>query len=368
MKTITNSFNSIEQNLWSVIESHEAIRLHCNEMPFDIPQNLKQEIANKMANLAWNQYPDFQQKELISLLADSVNLKSENLLLGNGSSQLIQQIVGCVSKFISEIIIESPTFTLYHQICNNERMNIREWQLNEDSTFELSTFPITTEPALIIITSPNNPTGAVLANKDLRNLLTEHKNCIFLIDEAYGEFRDESATVLINEFSNLLVLKTFSKGLGLPSARFGYALGNKILIDLLRKNTIPFTINVFTELLVRETLTNPELKRVIKTNQERIKNLRDFTHFLLDEISENGSFKVLPSNSNFLLLRFQDAELLEQIKQILASRNIVVSYPLPNGLRLTIGNEVEMNKVVRIIKQQVFAFEAKINSFVEEVI
>jgi len=292
-------------------------------------------------------------------LANSVNLKSENILLGNGSSQLIQQIVNAASKFVSEAVIESPTFMLYHQICQNERLSFREWQLNDNGTFDLNSFPTISEPALVIITSPNNPTGASISNANLKNLLDLHPNCIFVVDEAYGEFANESAVELVNNYKNLLVLRTFSKGFGLPSIRFGFVVGNKDLIDMVRKHTIPFTINIFTELVVRESLTNPALMKIIKTNQDRIKNLRDFTHFLLTEISDETCFSVLPSASNFLLLRFYNSELLEQIKQILASRNILVSYPIANCLRLTIGNEVEMSKIVRVIKQNIEAFQSK---------
>lgn len=368
---IENQFSEsakIEQNLWSIIEQPSSIiKLNCNESPFDIPQALKQEITNKMVELSWNRYPDFQQTELTTLLANSVNLKSENILLGNGSSQLIQQIVNAASKFVSEAVIESPTFMLYHQICQNERLSFREWQLNDNGAFDLSSFPTIAEPALVIITSPNNPTGATLSNTDLKNLLNLHPNCIFVIDEAYGEFANESAAELVSEYANLLVLHTFSKGFGLPSARFGYMIGNKELVDLIRKHTIPFTINIFTELLVRESLTNPILMKIIKTNQERIKNLRDFTHYLLSEIADKTRFSVLPSASNFLLLRFYQPELLEQIKQLLAARNILVSYPLSNCLRLTIGTEVEMSKIVRLIKQNVEAFQSKQAEVIEQI-
>lgn len=340
----------IEQTLWSEIESNEAMRLHCNETPFDIPQNLKQQLVNKMTDLAWNRYPEFHQTQLNALIAKEAGLMSENILLGNGSSQLIQQIVNCCSKFLSEAIIENPTFTFYHQVCQNERMPYKEWSINKDDCFDLSDFPTLSEPSLVILTSPNNPTGAILPLSTLKTLLKQHANCIFVVDEAYGEFGGESALSLVNEYPNLLVLKTLSKGYGLPSIRFGYVAGSASLIQLLKKYTVPFTINVFTELVVSEFLTNPLLINALKVNQARIKNLRDFVYYLLDEMADETSFKVLPSAANFLMLRFHNVELFEQIKNVFNARNILVSYPIPQCIRLTIGTEVEMNKVVRIIK------------------
>jgi len=362
----------IEQSLWSEIEPNNVIRLHCNETPFDIPQEIKLKIATKMADLAWNQYPDFHQTKLSSLIAEKANLSAENILLGNGSSQLIQQVVGCFSKFLSEAIIESPTFTFYHQVCQNEKMPYREWNLKDGANFDLDNFPQIIEPALVILTSPNNPTGTILPNTTLETLLKQHSNCIFVIDEAYGEFGGESALPLVCQYSNLLVLKTMSKGYGLPSIRFGYVTGSVTLIQYLKKHIVPFTINVFTELVVAEFLTNPVLINTLKANQTRIKNLRDFVYFLLDEVAEETLFKVLPSAANFLLLRFEEPKLLEKIKTIFQSRNILVAFPIPQCMRISVGTEVEMNKVVRIIKNAIRehkmdTLEAQITPFEGEI-
>ena len=343
-------YTQIEQILQTAMESNEVIRLHCNETAFDIPQNLKQQLINKMIDVAWNRYPDFHQTQLHTLIANEAGLSSENIVLGNGSSQLIQQIINCCSKFLSEAIIENPTFTLYHQICQNERMPYRQWNISEGDFFDLSNFPQVSEPSLIILTSPNNPTGLSLPLTTLQTLLRQHPNCIFIIDEAYGEFGGESALSLVNEFPNLLVLKTFSKGYGLPGVRFGYAAGSASLINLIKKYTIPFTINIFTELVVTEFLTNPLYIKAVKANQARVRNLRDFVAYLLNEMSDETSFKVLPSASNFLLLHFHDAALLAQIRSALNARNIIACYPIAQCLRLTIGTEVEMNTVVRLIK------------------
>lgn len=351
----------IEQNLWAEIEPNKAMRLHCNETPFDIPQNLKQQLINKMTDLSWNHYPDFHQTHLHTLVAQEAGVSSENILLGNGSSQLIQQIVSCFSKFLSEAIIETPTFTFYHQVCQNERVPYKEWAIGEEGVFELDTFPQVSEPSLVILTSPNNPTGAILSLTTLQTLLSRYSNCIFIVDEAYGEFGGESALQLVNQSPNLLVLKTLSKGYGLPSVRFGYVAGSAALIQLLKKYVLPFTINIFTELVVSEFLTNPLLINTVKVHQARIKNLRDFVYYLLNEIAVDKSFKVMPSAANFLMLRFYNVELLEQIKEVFKSRNIIVSYPIPQCIRLTIGTEIEMTKVVRLIKQTVNQYKSEPN-------
>ncbi len=345
------SYASIEQTLRADVYSNDPIRLHCNETPFDLPEDLKQQLVTKMADMAWNRYPDFHNTELTTLIANQAGVQPENVVLGNGSSQLIQQIVNCCSKFLSVAVIENPTFTFYHQVCQNERMPYQEWILGEDGSYDLSTFPHVSEPALIILTSPNNPTGATLPLNLLETLLEQNPASIFVVDEAYGEFGGVSAVELVKKYANLLVLKTLSKGLGLPSIRFGYAVGSVAIVRVLKKYTVPFTVNIFTELVVREALTNPTFISALRVNQERIKNLRDFVYHLLSDIASDDYFTVQPSYANFLLLRFHHVELLEEIKEELRIRNILVSYPIAHSLRLTIGTETQMRQVLRIIKQ-----------------
>jgi len=336
------------------VETPETVtRLHCNEAPFDLPVALKQQLTAKMASLAWNQYPDFNNSKLKALIAQHANVTAQNILLGNGSSQLIQQIVSCFSKVFSVAILESPTFTFYHQVCQNERMSYKEWALSPTKGFDLETFPQVTEPALVVLTSPNNPTGATLSLETLQTLLETHANCVFVIDEAYADFGGESALSLVTRYTNLLVLRTFSKGYGLPSVRFGYVSGDTALIQLVQKFTIPFTVNCFTEFIVREALTNPEFRNFQKCNIQRINHLRDFVYQLLNEVSDNHLFSIHPSAANFLLLRFNDEYLYNNLKIALQANRILVCYPLPNCLRLTIGTEVEMHRVVRLIKKTI---------------
>lgn len=349
-REIRKSFAFTPQAI-SVEMPENVARLHCNETPFDLPEALKQQLTAKMASLAWNQYPDFHNTALKAHIAQQANVSSENILLGNGSSQLIQQIVSCFSKVFSVAILESPTFTFYHQVCQNERMSYKEWILSPNTGFDLASFPQVTEPALVVLTSPNNPTGATLPLVHLQTLLEKHPECVFVIDEAYGDFGGETALSLVQRYANLLVLRTFSKGYGLPSVRFGYAAGSAALIQLVKKYTIPFTVNCFTEVIVSESLTNAEFIKFQQANIQRINNLRDFVYQLLNEVAAPHTFSVQPSSANFLLLRFHDEDLYNNLKLALQANRILVGYPLQNCLRLTIGTEVEMHRVVRLLKK-----------------
>ena len=150
---------------------------------------------------------------------------------------------------------------------------------------------------------------------------------------------------------NLLVIKTLSKGWGLPSVRFGYVLGDEKLLAPLKKTLVPFTVNIFTEMIVREFLTNPAIIQALKVNRERIINLRNDVYQWLNEMSSADQFRVFPSEANFLLLRFSDTALLTAVKEALSSQHILVGYPMPGALRLSIGTEAEMHRVLQVFKQ-----------------
>lgn len=187
---ISYGYAAIEANLPADGQAHGVMRLHCNETPFDLPLELKQQIVAKMTEQAWNRYPDFYNTELTALLADHVGVRPENVVLGNGSSQLIQQIFHACATFLSVAVIEHPTFTFYHQACQNARMNALEWALTPNGTYDLDTFPAIQEPALVVLTSPNNPMGTTLPKEVLETLLDRYPQCIFVVDEAYGEFAE----------------------------------------------------------------------------------------------------------------------------------------------------------------------------------
>jgi histidinol-phosphate aminotransferase len=333
--------------------SIHPLRLDRNEMPFDIPRDLKEQLMAKLIDIPLNRYPDFYNSELTQLIAKSIGVEAENIVLGNGSSQLIQQLVGCLAKVFSKAIIEKPTFSFYHHVLANERMPYQEWELTEDGVFELAQFPPVNEPTLVMLSSPNNPTGALLPHETLRQLLETYPNSVFIIDEAYAEFGGPSAVALINEYANLMVLKTFSKAYGLPGLRLGYVVGGASLIQLVKKHTVPFTINIYTEAAVKELLTNPAFEQAVRISRERVKNLREFVCYLLDDLSTPNSFAVYPTGTNFLLMRFDDASLYEAVRDMFAKRKILVSYPMDKTIRLTIGTEPEMLEVVRLMKHAV---------------
>ncbi|GAA4464705.1 histidinol-phosphate transaminase [Nibrella saemangeumensis] len=353
IELLPTDLTAVETSLWHELGTSQSIRLDLNEMPFDLPQELKQHIANKLISLNWNRYPDFYNWELTSLIAASAGVTTDSVILGNGSSALIQQLVSCFSKVYGQAVLEKPTFGFYHQVCAQERLPYQEWVLAEDGTYEIENFPRLAEPTLVMLTSPNNPMGTLLPLKDLRLLLAAYPDSVFVLDEAYSEFSNQSALSLVHEFANLMVLKTFSKGYGLPGLRLGYLVGSPSLVRLLKANTVPFTINIFTELVVKELLANPAFAQAVRINRERVKGLRDFSLYLLQELAGEDRFIVQPSGTNFLMLRFRNSELHQSLKDLFAQRGIRVSYPMPLTMRITIGTEPQMHQLVRLIKHVV---------------
>ncbi|MFN8355573.1 MAG: histidinol-phosphate transaminase [Spirosomataceae bacterium] len=324
-------------------------RLHFNEMPFDLPIHLKERVLNRMLNMPWNQYPD--NSNLTSLLADYYKVTPENILLSNGSSVLIQLIIRCFSKVFSHAIMESPAFGLYEQCCQQEQLPYQTWQLTHDFKYNLSTFPKHHEPTLVLLSSPNNPTGAVLDTASLKTLLERNPTSLFVIDEAYAEFEGTSAVPLTKQYSNLLVLKTFSKAFGLPSIRFGYVIGQMAPLALIRKHILPFNINLFTQVAAEEVLSIPAIMAQVSFNQMKLRQIRDTFY---RTICQQGSSFVETGTptANFLFIRFHHAQYLPLLQKVFQQNGILIadwSQQCKGCLRISIGTAQEMQQVTDLL-------------------
>jgi histidinol-phosphate aminotransferase len=193
--------------------------------------------------------------------------------------------------------------------------------------------------------SPNNPTGNLLNKQDVLRLCKEF-NCIIIIDEAYIDFANEGSLIReIENYSNLIVLRTFSKAWGLAGIRLGYCAANSEIIKLLFKVKAPYNINSLTRYALEISLKNPALKekyvKIIIKERERLKNQ-------LESLPEIAN--VFDSDANFLLVQFKDSTNLNKkakaVLNMLAGRGIIVrdrsTQPkLENCLRISIGNEEE---------------------------
>lgn len=296
-----------------------------------------------------NRYPDPYQNELKQLLAEISNVKPSQLFVGNGSDEIIDLVfrIFC-NPGKDKALTFSPTYGMYQVSADINDVELLTCPLDDQFEIDLDTAFKTlndTSIKLILICSPNNPTGNRL-NKDRIIELLENFNGIVLVDEAYGEFdEDQNLDELISEYGNLIISKTMSKAWGLAGARVGYALTNSSILELLNKVKPPYNVSTLNQVAaikaIRKKQEFEKRKAIILSERERM--IKELTS-LVNVIS------IFPSNANFLLVAFEDAL---STYDYLLSKGIVVRNRdklVKNCLRLTIGTETENNQLIQALK------------------
>ena len=323
-------------------------RMQWNENPYDYPADLKEEVLRTMAERAWSHYPNsLRPFELIDQLADLYHLPPEMVVVNSGSASLIKMIMEAVLGPGDRMMMLSPTFLLYRRNAALLGAELHEVAATPESDFalpidELVVGARTNEAKLIALCAPNNPTGTVYSIDEVRRLVDE-SGALVVVDEAYVEFSDADMRSLVDEFENVILLRTFSKAYGMAGMRVGYALAPQALARELDKNVSPFPISTFSETVALTALAHRDrfMANVQRTIEERGR--------LSAALSALPGVHVYSSGTNFILTQLQrpTQPLLAKLRQdhgvVL---NDMASYPeLPQTIRITIGTP-EANDLV----------------------
>ena len=272
------------------------VKLNQNESPFDIPDDLKDEILEDVRKRPWFRYPQPMEMDLVEALADFAGWRPDALIVCNGSNTLVQLVLAVSTRPGAPVVIPSPGFSLYGLYAGFFGGRVVPVDLRADYTFDV---PGIREAArresanMIILGSPNNPTGCVVSNADLEALLGE-TDALVMVDEAYAEFSDETARDLIGEFPNLIVLKTFSKALGAAGIRIGYLMAHPEIAREVLKAKVPFDINVFSHSAALHILKHDGLIR------ERVGAIREERERVFAALRNIDGVRPYPSQRNFL--------------------------------------------------------------------
>lgn len=324
------------------------IKLNQNESPFDVPNFVKKKILNNLKKKSWNIYPDFIPDDLYKKLANYLKVEKENILIGNGSNEMIFTILVATLEKGKKLIISEPTFTVYKLIGTNLNAEVVSILQNDDfsNNIEKISDAASNNGSVTIIANPNSPTGSFSNKKDLIKIV-ESSNGIVVIDEAYIQFGGESLLDLVDRYDNLIILRTFSKAFGLAALRIGAMVANQTLIKELSKVKLPYNINIFTQetlsiLLDKKDIIDHTVKEIIK-----------YREFLFRELEKINSIKVFPSAANFFLIRVDDSKLLfnKLVKYGILVRDFS-SYPmLKNCLRISVGNMRENRYLIKVLTE-----------------
>jgi histidinol-phosphate aminotransferase len=327
-----------------------AIKINQNENPFDMPEEIKQEVSRRLSSRAWSRYPDFVPSELLERLASFAGWKPEGTLAGNGSNELIQATLMVTVSAGTRVLIPEPTFTLYRQIVTVLGGEVLSVPLTPELRFDVEAIrgrAISGRADLIILCSPNNPTGCRISEEDLTNLARDFGGLI-LVDEAYHEFSRRTVVPLLASTTNLIVLRTFSKAMAMAGLRVGYLLASPDLAREVHKATLPYNLNFVSATaaqvaIERYDLLKPQIELII-SERER----------LLASLGAIRGVEPVGSAANFIVARtpLSPRKLFDE----LLARDILVRdvsrYPmLAEYFRLSVGAPEENDRLISALEE-----------------
>jgi histidinol-phosphate aminotransferase len=348
---INHSIQSMQA--YHVSPAEGLIKLDAMENPFSWPEELVQEWSDKIKSVSINRYPDPGATTLRNKLRSVMQVPDNlSIMFGNGSDELIQLIALALAQPDRIYLSFEPSFIMYRQITLAVNTHYKSVQLNSID-FSLNRSGILEaikqyQPALIFIAYPNNPTGN-LFDKELLLEVARTATGLVVIDEAYHAFSGESFLDYVDQYDNLLVLRTFSKS-GLAGLRLGYLIGRRDWLDELEKIRLPYNINSLSQITVEFILDHYDL---LETQAQQICENRNY---LFNGLSDITGIKVWPSDANFILIRVVNGhadELYENLKQQgILIKTLHGTHPLmENCLRVTIGTKEENMFFLEILRK-----------------
>lgn len=297
-----------------------------------------------------NRYPDPKQGNVKTLLSKIKGIPVENILLGNGSDEVLDLIYRAFCEpNVDNIITLPPTYGMYSVLANINAVDIRKVQLTSD--FQPSVNEILkigdSNSKLLFLCSPNNPTGNSFSEESIEKLLREFKGAV-VIDEAYIDFSNNPSWLIrLNEFPNLIVTQTLSKAYGMAGIRLGICYASKEIIAVLNNIKPPYNVNELTQQRAINQLENEE------QTQNQIQTILEEREVLVSEL-KTISFvsKIYPSDANFILAKVDDAtkRYNELIGKGIVIRNRTSQPGCENCLRFTVGTPDENKILIETLK------------------
>ncbi len=328
----------------------DIVKLASNENPLGAsPQAVA---AARAALDEISLYPDGNGFALKDALAKRYGLTLNQLILGNGSNDMLELAARAFLTVGDKVIYSDHSFAVYPlatQVVGAVGISVPAKDYGHDLDAMLQA-AVENNAKLIFIANPNNPTGTFLSGDSLHAFLTAlPKNILVVLDEAYNEYLPEEcrydSVTWLNEFPNLLISRTFSKAYGLASLRIGYAMGNPQVIDMINRVRQPFNVNSMAQAAAVAALQDVEF--VQRSNELNTRGMVQLTQGL----SELG-LSYIPSFGNFVSFHVPDAN--EVYKKLLALGVIVRpigNYAMPDYLRVSIGLESQNQKFLSALKQ-----------------
>jgi histidinol-phosphate aminotransferase len=334
----------------------EIIKLASNENPLGCSKKVKSVLSGLDEELTL--YPDgngFALKDALvnHLLKDKSDISQENIILGNGSNDVLELIARAFLNEESEAVYSEYAFAVYpiavQAVSAQAKIApAKNWGHDLDAMLSL----VSEKTKVVFIANPNNPTGSWLTKEEIESFLSSvPEHTIVVLDEAYFEYVEEqnypNGLNLLDAYKNLIVTRTFSKAYGIAGLRVGYGVAGKEIIDILNRVRQPFNVNAVAQLCAVEALRDQEfISASVECNREGLQYLSNaFAELKLTYIE---------SVANFISVDFGSPKQADEINQYLLKNGIIVRpitvYKMPSFLRVTVGSREQNKLLVDLLK------------------
>ncbi|MEN2467872.1 histidinol-phosphate transaminase [Ornithinibacillus sp. FSL M8-0202] len=326
----------------------EIIKLASNENPYGYSPSVDQALLN--GDSSYTFYPDGSAADLKSTLASHLHVEENQLLITNGTDELIQIISRAMLEPGKNTVMAACTFPQYKHAAIIEGAEVREVELvNGFHDLNKMLTKLDDQTAIVWVCNPNNPTGTYIPEEEIRRFLLQvPSDVLVVLDEAYQEYVTEpsNSLSLTQQFSNLIIMRTFSKIYGLASFRIGYGISTSTTIQFLEPVRLPFNTNVLGQLAATAALSDQDF--VQNCRAQNTAELQQYYGFC-----EEHNLPYFPSQGNFILINVKrDAD---EVAEYLLTKGLIVrsgkSLGFPTSIRITIGKK-EQNEKVRNALQE----------------
>jgi histidinol-phosphate aminotransferase len=341
-----------DNKVYGAPQIQDVIKLNTNENPYQLPKSVITELTNEIEIIAknLNRYPDRDAIKLRSTLAEYLSkdfLTAENIWAANGSNEILQQIFLAYAN--SSCVGLSPSYSVHPLIAKITNSDWTAISLKEDFTIDIPALHKKieeTNPSLIFITSPNNPTGGVVKLSDIKKIaeFIQGRSALLIVDEAYAEFSSEkSAIELIKDFPQIAVVRTMSKAFAFAGVRVGYLVADPNVIAGLKIVRLPYHLSTLTQAAALVALKN------VKLMQSEIELIISERNRLHAEMTKLG-LKVIDSGANFLFFTGFQPKSQELWQRILDHGILIRDVGIEGFLRVTIGTPEENEQFLNSLK------------------
>jgi len=355
------------------------IIVNANETNWPLAKSLLNKLKGEIDSFAFNRYPPMHAESICQVLSAGLRVAPDKIIVGNGSSELLEKACYAFGGFGKKIAFPYPSFSMYETYALLADSTPAPYPLTKEGFVDAKAvinFCAQQHPALLIICNPNNPTGNYNPLPVMEDIL-KNVECPVIMDEAYMEFvdpNDKYATLstlsLLGAYDNLLCLRTFSKAYGLAGMRVGYGTGSEELIKVMQKVLLPYHVNNFSLLVAELAYKEPDLLRSRVSNA--IRERKKLSQALIDM-----GFKVFPSSTNFVMFQPREEQAFKMsqaaikqgyklegsneqmtgtviFSQLLGEKILVRNFSghpaLPGAIRLTVGTEEENVKIIQALQ------------------